>query len=151
MATSFTSLRFHVLFSTKNRVRWITDEWEGELYSYLAGILRAERGRLLEGNGMDDHIHLLLGIRADQSLADILRILKSNSSRWVHEKRKDQSKFEWQRGYFGATVSESQVERVRQYIRNQKSHHRRVSFQEEFLRLLKAHGIQYDERYIWKS
>lgn len=150
MASSFTSLRFHVVFSTKNRMKWITGEWEEELYSYLAGILREERGRLLEGNGMDDHVHLLVALRADQSLAEILRILKSNSTRWIHEKWKDRWRFQWQRGYFGVTVSQSQVERVRQYIRNQKQHHRRVSFQEEFLRLLKAYGIEYDERYIWK-
>lgn len=150
MATSFTFLRFHVLFSTKNRMKWITEDWEKELYSYLAGILQAERGHLLEGNGSNDHVHLLLAISADQSIAEIMRTLKSNSSGWIHRKWKDRARFEWQRGYFGATVSQSQVERVRGYIRSQRQHHRRVSFQEEFVRLLKAHGIEYDERYIWK-
>ncbi len=150
MATSFTSLRYHAVFSTKNRARLITEDWEKELYAYLAGILRAERGRLLEGNGSDDHVHLLFALRADQSLADSLRTLKSNSTKWIHEKWKERWRFEWQRGYFGVTVSQSQVERVRAYIHRQKQHHRRVSFREEFLRLLKAHGIEYDERYIWK-
>lgn len=85
-----------------------------------------------------------------QSLAEILRNLKSNSTGWIHEKWGNRWRFEWQRGYFGVTVSQSQVDRVRQYIKNQKQHHQRVSFQKEFLRLLKAHGIEYDERYIWK-
>ncbi|MBZ5535667.1 MAG: transposase [Acidobacteriia bacterium] len=99
---------------------------------------------------MDDHVHLLLVLRADQSLTEIMRILKSNSSRWIHEKSRERWRFEWQRGYFGVTVTKSQVERVRQYIKNQKQHHQRVSFQEEFLRLLKAHQIEFDERYVWK-
>ncbi|MDD5544168.1 MAG: IS200/IS605 family transposase [Acidobacteriia bacterium] len=149
MASSFTAFRYHAVFSTKNRSRLITPDWEPELYAYLAGILQETGGRLLEGNGTEDHVHLLFALRADQSPAAALRILKCNSSKWIHEKWRKRRDFEWQRGYFGTTVSHSQIDRVRTYIQNQKEHHRRVSFQEEFVRLLKAHGIEYDERYIW--
>jgi len=148
MPSTHLSLHYHLVFSTKNRVPLISKDWRANLHSYLGGIVRGINGVPLEINGVADHIHLLIGLRATHRLDYVLRDIKADSSAWVH-KVIGQKKFEWQSGYLGLTVSPSQIERVRRYILNQEEHHRRKTFQEEYLELLKLSGIEYDERYVW--
>ena len=148
MPHSYTNLLYHFVFATKDRLPLLTSKIRPRLYEYLGGTVRGLDGTALEIGGIEDHIHLLAKLRQDIAVAEFIKKLKSNSSRWVRRTlRKD---FGWQEGYGGFTVSESQMERVRQYIRNQEEHHRRVSFEEEFKALLRAHHIDYEEDYLWR-
>ena len=149
MASAFTCLDYHVVFSTKYRKPTIHEGLREKLYQYLGGILRAENGCLREVGGMPDHLHLLVGIPPTIALSDAIRIVKANSSKWVNELGDQAAKFQWQAGYAAFSVSVSQREVVRRYIHNQKEHHRQLSFREEFLELLDRHQIAYDLQYVF--
>jgi REP element-mobilizing transposase RayT len=149
MANTFTNLLYHVVFSTKQREPLIRDKWKSELYPYLGGIIRNERGTLLEAGGTADHVHLLLKLPASLAIADMLRLIKANSSKWINENEFSRGSFAWQTGYAAFSVSESQAPAVRRYILNQVEHHRGQSFQEEFVALLERHGIAYDPQRLW--
>jgi REP element-mobilizing transposase RayT len=150
MPQSFVSLHHHLIFSTKNRVPLLAAEVQPRLFEYIGGILRAE-GCVLEAAGaMPDHVHLLVSLDKQRSISEALRIIKAGSSRWVHEAFPDSlSGFAWQVGYGAFAVSYSHREKVRAYLSRQAEHHRRMTFQEEFLAFLRRHGIAYDERYLW--
>jgi REP element-mobilizing transposase RayT len=149
MASTYTNLLYHVVFSTKDRIPLIQPDLQERLYEYMGGIIRGEGGVLLQIGGVPDHVHLLTKLKADTAVAVLLRLLKSNSSKWVNEERLIPGRFGWQTGYAAFTVSESQAAKVRNYIRTQESHHAKVSFKEELIALLKKHRIEYDERYIF--
>ena len=121
---------------------------QARLYDYLGGIVRGERGQAHEMGGVADHVHLLIQWRTDEALATLMRRLKANSSRWIHAEFPTMRGFAWQEGYAAFTVSLSQFETVRRYVRNQPAHHRQRGFVEELKALLDAHGIEYDQRYL---
>ena len=148
MSDSYTNLLYHIVFSTKERRRLITPEYEVRLYDYIGGTLRRAGGISLELNGTSDHIHLLAKLRPDRALSDVLRDLKANATGWMHDVFPSLKNFAWQRGYGAFTVSHSNVEEVRTYIARQKEHHRKVSFRDEFIQFLKVNGIEYDERFV---
>jgi putative transposase len=148
MPSTHLSLHYHLVFSTKNRVPLIAEEWRTNLHSYLGGTVKGIKGVPLAIGGIEDHVHLLVGLRATHRLDYVLRDIKADSSTWVH-KVVGQKEFEWQSGYLGLTVSPSHIERVRNYVLNQEEHHRRESFQEEYVELLRLSAIEYDERYVW--
>ena len=148
MSSTHLSLHYHVVFSTKDRVPLIADAWRGRLHAYLGGVARNVGGIPEAIGGGADHVHLLLGLRASSGLADVVRDLKAVSSRWVHEEIGERA-FAWQEGYGAFTVSASQCEPVCAYIAGQEEHHRRRTFQEEYVELLKRSGVEYDERYLW--
>ena len=150
MPHSFASLFTHVIFSTKDRMPAINAELKPPLLAYMGGIVREMHGTALIINGTADHVHLLIGLPPTLALSDGMRILKSNSSRWIHERYSAHSAFGWQAGFGAFSVSQSSVSAVSAYIAQQEEHHRRVPFKEEFLMFLKKHGIAYDERYIWQ-
>lgn len=148
MPTTYCSLHYHVVFSTKDRYPTITKDWRNTLHAYLGGIVENLGGVPLAIGGIEDHAHILIGLRATHRLDYLMRDVKSGSSEWVHGtvcKRK----LGWQPGYFGVTVSPSHIERVKRYILNQEEHHRHKSFQDEYIEMLKFAGIEYDERYVW--
>jgi REP element-mobilizing transposase RayT len=149
MAHTFTNLLSHVIFSTKDRLPLLTPDLRSDTLAYLGGITRKLQGKLMESNARPDHVHCLLSLPPTLAVAEALRVLKSSSSLWIHEKRR-RAAFAWQIGYGAFSVSQSNVEDVVSYIRRQDEHHRKVSFKEEFITLLKRHGIAYDERYIWE-
>jgi putative transposase len=149
--STFTNLLFHVVYSTKYRQNSIVPEWEDEMYGYIGGIVREEKGILLKIGGMPDHVHLLAKFPPTIAVSDMLRLIKTNSSKWVNERPDVKSKFEWQSGYGAFSVSESQVPIVSKYIANQKEHHKNKSFEDEYLETLKRHGIQYDLRYVFEK
>jgi REP element-mobilizing transposase RayT len=149
MPTTYTNLLYHIVFSTKQRQRLITNDFKEELYRYIGGIIRAEGGIQLEIGGTDDHVHILAKLKPAESVSQMLNRIKGNSSKWINENEKSSVRFAWQEGFAAFTVSESQVEPVRQYIRNQEQHHRRLTFQDELLAFLQRHGVEFDPRYLW--
>jgi putative transposase len=144
---SYTNLLYHIVYATKERAPLITDTLRPRLHEYLGGIVRGLSGVALEVNGTVDHVHLLVRIKPVISVSEFMSKLKSSSSGWA--KRQTLGRFAWQARFGGFTVSESQVERVRRYIRNQEEHHRKISFEEEFKALLKAHRVEFDEKHLW--
>jgi REP-associated tyrosine transposase len=129
MSDSYTNLLYHIVFSTKDRRPLITPEYEVRLYDYIGGTIRAVGGISLELNGTEDHVHLLAKLRPDRALSDVLRDLKANATGWMHDVFPSLKNFSWQRGYGVFTVSQSNVEEVRQYIARQKEHHQKFPFE----------------------
>ena len=148
MSDSYTNLLYHIVFSTKDRRPLLTPAYESRLHEYIGGIVRKAGGISLELNGTTDHIHLLAKLRPDRSLSHLLAELKANATGWMHDIFPRAKDFFWQRGYGAFTVSQSDVNNVRNYIRRQKEHHRRLSFRDEFIRFLNENGIEYDERFV---
>jgi putative transposase len=149
MPQSFTCLHYHLIFSTKARVPAITADLQTRLFDYIGGILRSEKSILLAAGGMPDHVHLLCSLSKELAVAEALRLIKSNSSKWIHETFPQHLSFAWQAGYGAFAVSYSHVDKVKRYIARQAQHHRRTTFQEEFVAVLRRHQIEFDERYLW--
>jgi putative transposase len=142
------SLHYHLIFSTKDRIAYIRRDWRDRLHAYLGGIMR-ELGAIPEAvGGVEDHIHILAGLRATHQLSEVLKEIKASSSKWVHQELK-QPLFSWQEGYGAFTVSPSQCQNVRDYIAKQEEHHRHKTFQEEYLLFLKSCGVNYNEMHLW--
>lgn len=148
MPTTHLSLHYHIVFSTKERRELIADEWRPKLLSFIGGCVKTAGGIPEAVGGTKNHIHMLIGLRATHCLADVVKDIKTASSRWIHTDIGSKL-FGWQTGYGAFTVSFSQIERVRNYVLNQEEHHRRRSFQEEYIALLKAASVDYDENYLW--
>jgi len=127
----------------------IDPELESRLWPYLGGIARENRIKAISIGGTADHLHGLLSLPATMSFAKAVQLIKGGSSKWIHDNFSKHRKFEWQEGYGAFSVSASQVKRTMAYIQNQKEHHRRKSFQEEFLEFLIKHGVEYDPRYLF--
>jgi REP element-mobilizing transposase RayT len=142
------NILLHFIFSTQGRHPLIKPEFRSDLLAYLGGIIREMDGTALIINGTSDHVHMLVRVRPAHAPAEIARVVKTNSSRWVHEKWS--SEFAWQTGYGVFSVSESSVATVTKYIAGQEEHHRKHSFQEEYVAFLKKNNVAYDERYIWE-
>jgi REP element-mobilizing transposase RayT len=145
---AYTNFLYHIVFGTKGRLPLIPDEMKPRLHQYLGGLVRGLGGIALEINGMAEHVHLLVKLKPTIYFPDFLRDLKSNSSRWAKEN--GLQKFSWQRRYGGFTVSESQIDIVRRYIRNQEQHHKKFDFKTEFETLLRSNGIEIDD-FVWQD
>ena len=148
MPATYCSLHFHAVFSTKDRFPSITSDWRNNLHAYLGGIVKNLGGVPVAIGGIEDHAHVLVGLRATHRLDYFMRDMKSGSSEWVHA-TVGKRNFGWQPGYFGVTVSPSHVPRVKRYILNQEEHHKHKSFKDEYLEMLKLAGVEFDERYVW--
>jgi putative transposase len=149
MPHTTTNLLVHFIFSTKQRCALIKPEIENDLHVYLGGIVRQIGGAAVSVNGTRDHVHLLIRMPAHHSVAEVARLIKTNSSKWIHGRWPEHQLFAWQTGYGAFTVSESGLGAVRDYISNQQEHHKTRSFQEEFLTFLKKNNIAVDERFLW--
>ena len=149
MSQSYCNLVYHLVFSTKNRQAWLNDEIGARVQAYLGGAIRDEGGTALIINGTPDHVHVLTRLRQDKAVSEVVRNIKAISSGWIHKTFPKAVQFGWQAGYGAFTVSPSQIEKARCYITEQEEHHKRRSFEDEFMALLQAHGIEYDERYLW--
>ncbi len=148
MPQSLVCLPVHFVFSTKGREQWIRDEWAARLYEYVGGIAHAESCQLLAAGGMPDHTHLLVSVGRTVSLADLMRLIKANSSKWIHETFSGLP-FAWQNGYGAFAVGHDRVDAVRAYIAGQAEYHADHPYQDEYRSLLSEHGLQWDERYVW--
>ncbi len=149
MPQTYSNLWLHLVFGTKDRLPLIAEPWRKRLHEYLGGIVRGMDATALEINGVADHVHLLVRIKPVQRIDYFLRDLKADSSGWVHREGLSHL-FSWQRGYAAFTVSESQISAVRRYIANQEKHHQKQTFEGEFKALLKAHNIEFEEKYLWE-
>jgi putative transposase len=141
------NILLHLIFSTQGRRRLIRPEFRDDLFAYLGGIVREMHGTALIVNGEPDHVHMLIRVRPVHSAAEIARVVKTNSSRWMREKHT--RNFAWQTGYGVFSVSESSVLDVTEYIAKQQKHHQKRSFQEEYIAFLKKNHVEYDPKYIW--
>ncbi|MCL4743043.1 MAG: IS200/IS605 family transposase [Phycisphaerales bacterium] len=150
MPGTYSQILLHLVFSTKRREPWITQDVAERLYPYMGGIVRAEKGVLYDIGGIEDHIHLYLRWRPDATVSDLMRTVKARSSKWVHDAFPSLGAFAWQEGYSVFTVSKSQEGAVKAYIAGQREHHEREDFRSELIRLLRLHGIEFDERYVFE-
>jgi REP element-mobilizing transposase RayT len=148
MPSTHVSLHCHIIFSTKDRVPMINVEWRPRLHAIIGGGIRHLGGVALEVGGVDDHVHLLAGLKATHCISGVVRDVKKASSAWVHDVMGVPA-FHWQEGYGAFTVSRADRPMIAGYIRSQEEHHRKKSFQDEYRALLKENGIEFDERYLW--
>lgn len=149
MPQSYTCLHYHMTFSTKTRAALIDPALRDPLYAYMVGVLVNHKGRDVTINGPRDHVHIVATLHPEVGVSELLRLVKANSSKWVHETYPERRDFGWQNGYAAFTVSHSNLEQVREYVKCQEEHHRTMTFQEEFIAFLKRHGVPYDERYVF--
>jgi putative transposase len=148
MANTYTSLQYHIVFSTKNRQPFLGETICERLFSYLGGIARENGMTALEIGGVADHVHLLISVSASLALSKAVQLIKSGSSHWLKETFPNLNNFAWQDGYAAFTVSQSHLDEVRKYIRSQREHHRKKTFAEEYRAFLARHHIQYNEPYL---
>ncbi len=147
---SYVSSYFHCVFSTKERRPLISPSLRERLWPFIGGIARQNEMKATQIGGVQDHVHILLSLPSTLCIAKALQLIKGGSSKWVHETFPEHRLFRWQVKYGAFSTSVSQLDRAIDYIRNQEKHHQRMTFQEEFLALLKKHHISYDERYLWE-
>lgn len=150
MANTYTQIHIQVVFAVQNRQSLIQQKFKEELYKYITGIIQNHEHKVLQINGMSDHIHILFGMRPSQSLSDLMKQVKQDSSKWINNKGFMAGRFSWQAGYGAFSYSKSQLPNVISYIQNQEKHHQKMTFQEEYLALLKTHMVDFDERFVFK-
>ena len=149
MPGTYSQLLLHVVTSTKGRTPWISAKVSERLYPYIGGIIRSEKGVLYEIGGVEDHVHMYVRWRPDGAVSELMRKVKSGSSKWIHDTHPELSAFAWQEGYSVFSVSKSQEDTLKRYIKEQAEHHRAEDFKSELLRLLRANEIWFDEKYVF--
>ena len=151
MANTYTQIHIHFVFAVKFRDGIISPQWKDTLYKYITGTIHNNNHKLLAINGTSDHIHILIGLRPSQSISDLMKDVKQSSSKWINENKLVKGHFEWQEGYGAFSHSKSQINKVIDYIDNQESHHKKLTFKEEYLDFLKKFDVDYDEKFIFKE
>jgi len=149
MPQSLSSVLIHLVFSTKNREPFLLPAVEAELHPYMATIFRDHDSPSLIIDGTTDHVHMLFVLGRTITIADVVEEVKTGSSKWVKTKGLEFRNFHWQRGYGAFSIGQSNVSELKRYIRNQKQHHRRITFEDEYRVFLKRYEIGFDERYVW--
>jgi len=149
MAGTFSQIYIQVVFAVQNRECMIHATWEKELYKYISGIVKNKEQKMLAINGMPDHIHFFIGMKPSCCLSDLVREVKKSSTEFIKEKKLSKFKFHWQEGYGAFSYSHSQIDAVAKYILNQKEHHKKVTFQEEYIAFMKKFEIEHDEKYLF--
>jgi putative transposase len=150
MPGSFSQIYIQIVFSVKGRENLINKQWKDELHKYIAGIIKGKEQKSIIVNGMPDHIHAFIGIKPAISVSDLVRDIKNNSSNFINEKKFVKGKFSWQEGYGAFSYSHSHIKNVYNYILNQETHHRIMTFKEEYLEFLKKFEITYNEKYLFE-
>ncbi|MFN8304830.1 MAG: IS200/IS605 family transposase [Saprospiraceae bacterium] len=151
MANTYTQIHIQAVFGVKYRTALITPNWQHELYKYITGIIQQYNHKLLAINGMPDHVHIFFGMRPTQALSKLIQQVKEDSTKWINEQGFVRDKFQWQEGFGAFSYSRSQISSVCKYVENQKEHHQKKSFLDEYVEMLKAFEIEYDERFIFKN
>jgi len=150
MADTYTQITIQLIFAVKNRNALLNDSFREELHKYIGGIIRNQNQKLLTINSVPDHIHILIGQSPTIALADLMREIKSESSRFINENKLSKYKFNWQEGYGAFSYSRSQRDRVIKYIANQQNHHQKTTFRKEYLGFLEKFEVDYDPRYLFE-
>jgi len=148
MANTFSQIYIHLIFSVKSRYNLIHKNWKDELFKYITGIVKAKNQKLIIINGISNHIHILLGIKPDTRLSDLVRDIKSNSTNFINSQKFSPGKFEWQEGYGAFSCSQFQLPTVIKYIENQETHHKTRTFREEYIEFLNKYEIGFEEKYL---
>ncbi len=151
MANTYTQIHIQCVFAVKFRQSVIQKVWKERLCQYITGIVQNHNHKLIAINSMPDHLHVFFGFRPDQSLSDLMRMVKGESSEWINQNKLSTSIFRWQEGYGAFSYSKSQINAVARYIENQEEHHQKKTFLEEYKNFLENFDVQYDERYIFKE
>ncbi len=150
MANTYTQIHIQTVFAVQDRASLITTAWKDELYRYITGIIQNHGHKLLQINGMPDHLHILFGMRPTQALSVLMQQVKQDSSAWINQKGFVRGRFSWQEGFGAFSYSKRDVPHVVEYIKNQEVHHRKQTFFEEYVRFLRDFEVEHDERYIFK-
>jgi len=148
MANTYTQIYLQFVFAVMNRESLIQSIWKDELYKYIAGIVQKNKHKLIAINGMPDHLHVFVGYKPHQLIPDLLQDIKGSSSYWINSRNLLKGKFRWQQGYGAFSYSHSHLENVVKYIMDQEQHHKKITFWEEYIGLLKKFNVVYDEKYI---
>lgn len=151
MPNTYTQVYVHFVFAVKYRNAVISNGWKEEMHKYITGIVQNNKHKMLAINSVADHLHLLIGLHTEQSLSEIMKLVKGDSSEFINNKKFTRSKFQWQLGYGAFSNSKLQIDRVVKYIANQEKHHLKKTFLEEYLELLDKYKVKYDDRYIFKE
>ncbi|MFC0516147.1 IS200/IS605 family transposase [Mucilaginibacter angelicae] len=147
---TYSQLYIHIVFAVKYRMALIEDSWAERLRMYITSIIQNQGHKLIAINNMPDHLHLFIGLNPNQSIAEIVRFIKSDSSEWINKQKLANEKFQWQDGYGAFSHSRSQVDKVVNYIANQREHHQKTTFLDEYRKMLNDFNIEFDEQYIFK-
>lgn len=150
MANTYSQIYIQIVFAVAGRLNLIEKKWKDELYKYITGIVKKNNQKLIAIGGVENHIHILLGIKPNIALSDLVRDIKANSSRFINEKRFVKGKFAWQEGFGAFSYSHSQLDDVIRYIQNQEDHHKNINFKDEYLKFLKRYAIEFDDKYLFK-
>ena len=150
MPGTFSQIYIQIVFAVKNRQSFINPSFEEELYKYISGIITAKEQKSLAVNGMSDHVHLLVGLKPSMRISDLVRDVKNNSTNFINERGWMETHFSWQEGYGAFSYSQSQFGNVIDYIKNQKEHHRKRTFKEEYLSFLKMFNVSFEEKYLFE-
>lgn len=151
MPNTYTQLYIHCVFAVKYRQAVIQPEWKERLHKYIAGIVQNNGHKLIAINSAEDHLHLFIGLNPKQSISDIMRLVKGDSSEFINKQAFTKTKFNWQEGYGAFSNSRSQINSVIWYIQNQQEHHRKKTFKEEYIKMLSDYEVEYNEKYIFHS
>ena len=150
MANTYTQIYLHIVFSVKGRENLIKKKWKEELYKYICGIVNGKEQKVYAIGGVGDHIHILVSIKPNIALSDLIRDIKANSSKWINEKGFVLGKFQWQEGFGAFSYAQSQLDAVIAYINNQEQHHLVKTFKDEYLELLQKFNVEYNEKYLFE-
>jgi putative transposase len=150
MSNTYTQLYIQLVFAVKGRNSFIQYSWEDELYKYITAVVQNDQHKILAINGMPDHLHIFVGLQPAISIADLVKDIKRASNYWINEKGFIKEKFEWQSGYGAFSYGKSQIDRVCKYIYNQKQHHNKLAFKNEYIRLLELFSIPFKEEYLFE-
>ena len=151
MANTFTQIHIHAVFAVQNRVSLISKSWQERLYKYIVATIQKHGHKVLSIGGMPDHVHILFGFRPTQALSALVQEVKRDSSEWINKEKLVVGKFSWQEGYGAFSYSKSHISQVANYIETQEIHHKKISFMEEYKKVLTDFDLEYDEKYIFKA
>ncbi len=149
MANTYTQMYIQIVFAVKRRQNLIQKKWKDELHKYICGIVNGKEQKVYAIGGVEDHIHILVSIKPNIAISDLVRDIKANSSKWINENEFVRGKFQWQEGFGAFSYAQSQLDNVIAYINNQEQHHQKKTFKDEYLTLLQKFDIEYDEKYLF--
>ena len=149
MGDTYVQAYFHLVFAVRNRKRLIQKSWKDELEKYITAIIQNKNHKLIAIGSQPDHIHIFIGYNLNHKIPDLVELIKTSSDNWINSKRKSQEKFYWQKGYGAFTHSHSQIDSVAKYVLNQEAHHKKISFKDEYLGILKKFEIEFKDQYLF--